>query len=443
MAVISTQRNAHGNSVSSSSDANVYSVTDEPNSKRLRVAPHKDAEIVDNDNVGSSGNVASVHGTACKASKSTLTLSVGMRVRLQGFDARPHLNGQAGRLRGFHTAHARWLVALDTGSEKFILSVNLEPEASLPNSMAIVADSSSTGMSTIMTANSDEKTVSVSLSTTDTLPIHDCVSAHFQFSRREALRHVEEITAKTCAEVSRLRYDVNQRCSQHQQHFQQYCQMSKPTKSEQQLMRNTVREELQREGRSVMNSMQRLLDASQEPAMALHVLEKDLLGKIDITMDMLAKLRADTVASFIEYEEKLEVDRRANEAAIQALTPSLKSVDGFMQCFSSEVQSEKARADSIYSELLEKLQFQEKDFVDANESQTNPLYAKVKEDLAALNQRLEEQSATDASHMSLMHSWDSMLKSLPSKDEHANPMPAKRTFWRHLKCSNRSVSAST
>jgi len=342
-------------------------------------------------------------------------------------------------------AHARWLVALDDGSQKFILGANLEPESSLPNSTAIIANPSSTGMSSVAAqAESTETTLTAAFSITDTLPIHECVSAHFQYSRRQALRQIEEVTAKTCAEFSRLKSDVSQRCSKHQQHFQQYCEMSKPTKSDQQLLRNSVREELQKEACCVMNSMQRLLDVSQEPAETLHTLEKDILGKIDITIEMLSNLRADILASFMKYEEKLEVDRRANEAATQALAPSLKCVNKFMQCFSAEVQSEKAHADSIHMQMLEKLQRQEKDFVDANEPQTNPLYAKVKEDLTALNQRRGEQSAADASHMSLMRSWDSMLKALPSEGrELAKPKPAKRTIWRHLKCSNRSGSAST
>jgi len=213
--------------------------------------------------------------------------------------------------------------------------------------------------------------------------------------------------------------------------------MSKPTKSDQQLARNTVREQLLSEVNSVMTAMQRLLDATQEPTILLKALEKDFLEKIDVTMDMLVKLRSEAIASFQEYEDKLEVDRCAKQAAIQSLVPGLQCVDNFMQCFYAEMESEKASADRMYNEMLVKLESQEKEFVDANESPANPLYAKVKDDLTALKQRRREHAEIDSFNMSLKRSWESMLKEV-------KPKPAQRTFWSFgLKCSNRAASTST
>merc|ERR1719498_586194 len=99
-------------------------------------------------------------------------------------------------------------------------------------------------------------------------------------------------------------------------------------------------------------------------------------------------LRAETVASFAEYSEKLDVDRRATEATITALAPAVENVDRFMQCLAQEVQSEKAEAERIHQELVERLQKEEATFVEANDSPSwNPHFAEVQGRLAALQTR--------------------------------------------------------
>jgi hypothetical protein len=415
------------------------SVSEEPSSKRQKVkASEHVAELADGMDLDHAKPARPSISVAAASSIGTRrlqqTLTKGMRVKLCGFAGRPFLNGKTGKLEEFHPGHARWLVSLEDGSQKYVLSANL-----LPDGVGAVATIADHGPSGSVDATADAS----SFTATRTLPIHDCVRAHFQFMKREALRSIEELTGKTCEEVSRHRTDVDQLCSKHQRPLQQYCEMDKPTNYDQQLERNGLRERLQEVGRSVMTSMQRLLEASGEPAAALETVELDLLAKIDATMDMLAELRADTIASFQDYAEKLEVDRKATKMAISGLAPAVHDFDKFMQCVSEEVQTEKENAEKQNTDLLEKRQKEENAFRDANDSPSrNPLYAKVQEEIAALTQRMHEQASAHDSHMSMMQEWDLMLVSVPSK-QLTDSAPKKRTFWSHLKCSTRAAAAST
>lgn len=423
------------------------SAPDEPRSKRLRAMPLSHAEVVRDTAPGSGAScttkrraaaallshhqvIASAPADGKDAQSGLVT---GTCVRLRGFNARPQLNGQIGKLEGFHAGHLRWVVSFEDGSVKLILAANLQP-----------AEQTATTITPVVARGSGAE-----ISMTAGVEAREHLKAALECTRQQGLRSIEEKVGKTCAEISQLRSDVQQCCSRNRQHLLQYCQMSKenrPKNHDQQLARNTVREGLLEGAQTVQASMQRLLEASLEPKAALHRAKANMFESIDGNMDMLMKLRSETAACFEEYAEKLEVDSRATEAMIKSLAPAIEDVDSFMQCFSEEVQHENAEAESLYQELLEKLQNDEARYVEINTPAWDPLFTKVRDDLAALNQRLEDQSATDASHISLMQSWDSVMQGIPSKQDVVSttePEPPKRTFWRQLKCSNRAVPAST
>jgi len=361
-----------------------------------------------------------------------------------GFDVRPQLNGQTGQLLGFHAAHSRWLVSLDDGAKKLILTTNLQPEALSASSKAIDADSrGAVPVKSEAGGNSPVSGVIAAVSPTDHL------QAHLASERSQALHRIAEVCGKSCEEISQLRSHVQESCCGHQQRFFKYCEMQKPTTWSQQRERNSERQELRRVGQSVLTSMQQLFGAPLKPMAALREAEAEWLEKIDAAIDMLTSLRAETVTSFAEYAAKLEVDRWATETAIKSLAPSMETVNKFMQCFSQEVQREKAEAERMNQELLEKLQKEEAALIDGwCTPALNPLFAKVEDEISALKRRIEERASSDASHMSLMQSWDSLVNVMASKQQLDNvdilePEPSRRSFWSHLKCSMRAVPASS
>merc|ERR1712232_1260272 len=113
--------------------------------------------------------------------------------------------------------------------------------------------------------------------------------------------------------------------------------------------------------------------------------------------------------------EKLDVDRHATEAVITSLANDIEHVDKFMQCFSEEVQVEKAEADRIFEDQVKQLQSKQAAFVDINEDSMFPEVGKVEGDLAAVRKRFEERASSDAADMDLVRNWDSVKQSLPTR----------------------------
>jgi len=397
---------------------------DEPLSKRLRVMKPSHAEYAN-------GATAVVKPSI----PADGNLQEGVRVVVQGLESRPQLNGQAGQVLGFHPLHSRWIVSLDDGSKKLITTTNLQlqnqPEISALSTSLIKAET-----------NPDSKDANHCIQSQEQL-----MKSHFQAVHASALRHIEQSCAKTCAEVSHLRSDVEQRCSIHAQSCLRYCQLSKPKDHEQQRARNHIREELKEEGQAVQVSMERLFSAPIEPAAVLQKEQARVLEEIDSAMRMLGDLRVQTAESFAECVEKLEVDRIATEVSVKALMPGIEELEKFMLYFAQEVENEKSEAERIYGEALQKLEDEEATFVAGNEDPLlNPRFAQVQAELTALKQRRKERSRIEAADVSLIEAWSSMQRVLAfRKDGDARKEPEqtpRQNFWSRLSYFTRPSAAS-
>merc|ERR1719487_885709 len=127
----------------------------------------------------------------------------GARIRLCGFDARPHLNGLTGQLLAFHPKNSRWLVSLDDGSKKLILTANLQLDSSAKATTAIVAGgvSADSGHEIPAKGKAGGETPAPSMIAAVGLPM-DHLKTHLESERKQALRRVAEICGKSCQEVS-------------------------------------------------------------------------------------------------------------------------------------------------------------------------------------------------------------------------------------------------
>jgi len=97
------------------------------------------------------------------------------------------------------------------------------------------------------------------------------------------------------------------------------------------------------------------------------------------------------------------------------------------------VQVEKAEAKRLHQEMLVKLEKEELAFVDANDTpSSNPLFAKVEADIAAVKRLLEEHAHDEALDMSFMQSWEEIFKLMPSKRLQTQAEPSRRGFWSRL-----------
>lgn len=407
--------------------------SDEPQSKRVRITLCSHAEVVEAVLPRAQG---STEGTSSVA-QAEGDLKKGARVLVQGVESRPELNGQAGQLLGFNAAHSRWLVSLDDGTKKLITANNLQLQSEVCEPAA----------------DQEDKTSGNASPTPEQL-----VRIHLEEAKSQAKRHIEETCAKTCAVVSQHRSDVESRCSRHEPQFELYCKMTKPTNYEEQRSRNAVRDRLREQGQAVQSSVQHLLSASAEPVAVLRSKEAEVLEQIDGAIAhaeeqvlMLTRLREDAVTNFAEYAEKLDLDRRATEETVKALTPAIDVVDKFMQRFAEEMHNEQAEAERIYDEMLQKLEKEEAVFVEVNDSPAwNPQFARVQAELAALKQRCQERNGSYALNLSLIQSWDSLRKSLPAKQTDvaqeeqnaADVQPQRPKFWHPFSYFTRIPGAS-
>lgn len=400
--------------------------SDEPQSKRVRITLCSHAEVVEAVVPCAQGST----GGASSAGQAEGDLQKGARVFVRGVESRPELNGQAGQLLGFNAKQSRWLVSLDDGTKKLITANNLQLQ-------------SEAGESAI---NQEDKTSGSTSPTAEQL-----LRIHLEEAKSQAKRHIEETCAQTCATVSQLRSDVDNRCSRHEQQFEHYCQMTKPTNHEEQRSRNAVRDRLREQGQAVQSSLQRLLSASAEPVSVLRSKEAEVLEQIDGAILMLTCLREDATSKFAEYAEKLDLDRRSTEETVKALIPAVNIVDKFMQRFAEEMRNEQAEAERIYNEMLQKLEKEEAVFVEVNDSPAwNPQFARVQAELAALKQRCQERNGSYALNLSLIQSWDSLRKSLPSKQPDvaqeeqiaAGVQPQRPKFWHPFSYFTRVPGAS-
>jgi len=302
-------------------------------------------------------------------------------------DARPQLNGQAGQILGFHAAQSRWLVSLDDGSKKLVLSANLSPEASQIASRTSVENIGAAPSPLTENGKKSEALSIVSAAAAPCVPPQDLLMAELLSSRLQAMRRVDEISGETGCQV----------------------------------------------GQAVLSSMQRLFETSVEPTAALRSAETEQLANIDRMMNTLSAFRNETAALFEEYSQKVAVDRQATQNIISSLASSIEPVNKFMQCFAQEVQHESSAANSLHQEQLQHLEKDEADHVAANgDPEQNPVFAQVQTDLAAVKRLLEEQASNDASHSSFMQSWANMWKLLPCRKVAVEADPPQRGTKRGL-----------
>lgn len=369
-------------------------------------------------------------------------LRKGLRVKLQGLEARPQLNHQAGQILCFCAAQSRWLVSLDNGTKKLVLSANLQPENHSQVTTAAVAgnlDVKVLELKGALPRESEPAGVNVDSDLPAAELLQDQLLASLKAARSQSLRHVEQLSGKTCQEVSYLRCEMQEMGRRHGDQLTNYCTMGKPTNHKEQCARNTVRKQLRAVAETTQPKIQRLLDASLEPKASLDAAKSEQLGTIDGIIERLTTLRRETSDIFGEYAAKVDVDRLAAESGIKSLTPTIEHVDKFMQCLAEEVRCEKMEADHLHRGLLDQLQKEEIVFVSANDSPSrSPRFALVQKDLAACKQLIEEQANREVSHTSLMQSWESMLKAMTAKKE-PEPEPQWSGFWRRLGLGNRAA----
>jgi len=278
--------------------------------------------------------------------------------------------------------------------------------------------------------------------TADTNTVAEVTKDHLKTSlesvRAQALRHVEKVSGKVCQEVSQLRSEVQEIGRRHREQLIHYCTMDKPTNHKEQRARNSVRKQLREVAETTQPKMQRLFHATSKPMASLSVAKTEQLDAIDGTIETLTALRRETVEIFDDYAGKVEVDRLAMESGIKSLAPTIDHIDKFMQCLAEEVQCEKVEADSLHRGLLDQLQKEEMVFVAANDSPSrSPRFATVQKDLEACKRLMEEQASSEALNISLMQSWESILKAMPAKKE-PEPEPQRNGFWRRLGFGNRA-----
>merc|ERR1711865_675669 len=109
------------------------------------------------------------------------------------------------------------MVSFDHGSNKLVSFAHLQPE-------------------TFQIASR------TSVENTDVAP-QELLMAQLLSSRLQALRRVDVISGKTCAQVGQVRSDVQQSCDSQKQKLLLYCEMSKPTDHHHQRHRNNMRKE--------------------------------------------------------------------------------------------------------------------------------------------------------------------------------------------------------
>jgi len=268
-----------------------------------------------------------------------------------------------------------------------------------------------------------------SVENTDVAP-QELLMAQLLSSRLQALRRVDVVSGRTCAKVGQIRSDVQRSCDCQQRKLLLYCELSKPTDHQNQLARNNIRKELREVAEAVLSSMQRLFETSVEPTAALRAAEAEQLANIDSMMKTLSVFRTETAALFEEYSEKVGVGRQATQNVVLSLASGIEPVNKFMQCFAQEVQHERAEANSLHQEQLQHLEKEEADHVAANgDPDQNPVFAQVRDDLGAVRRLLEEQASNNASHTSLMQSWESMWNLMPSKKLVVEADQPKRGLW--------------
>lgn len=255
--------------------------------------------------------------------------------------------------------------------------------------------------------------------------------AHLLGSRTHALRCAREESATMHEKVSQLCGEVQQGIDLRRHDIENYPTMAKPTDPNQQSARNSLRGDLEDVARTVSGKVWSLICASRGPEDALCVAEAAQLERIDNAMDMLEKLRAETLEEFQERKAKEAMKRQASEAAVLTLEPWLECLDCFMRHLAREVDDETAKAVQVHTEKLEDLQQEQVRFVNANDSpRHNPLFAKVIEDVGSTKRVLEEHISQSTSYRHFLKDWEDLLGKMPTQELLAPiaPIPRKRTL---------------
>lgn len=273
-----------------------------------------------------------------------------------------------------------------------------------------------------------------------TLQPEEHLRAHLLGSRTHALRCARDESAMMHAKFSQLCGEVQLDMERRRQDFESYPMITKPTDPQQQCARNALRGDLEDVARTAVGKVNFLVGASCERDEALHTAEAAQLKKIDSVMDMLERLRAETVEEFQMCKEEEALKRKASEAAVLALQPPFECLDSFVRHLAEEVFDEAAKAIQVHKEKLENLQREQVRFVNANDSpQRNPIYAKVIEDIASTERVLEEHGGHSAPYQELLQGWEEVLEKMPSpKQVTLVAIPQKRTLLDHILGRSRS-----
>jgi hypothetical protein len=257
-------------------------------------------------------------------------------------------------------------------------------------------------------------------------------------SSTHSLRCARADSTQAHGRILKMCTDNSQMLEQHRQKFEEYAAMSKPSDRAQQCARNVMRCDLENVAKMLQVNLQLATAALDEPGDRVRKARAAKLDRIDGAIHMLQDLRARTLEDYLQCQEDQAAQRCECEAAIAALKSPLNYVDTFVHQLAHEVTEETTKAIKVHTEKLEDLQQEQMRFVNANDSpQSNPIFAKVIDDLASTQRVLEEHAEQQAAYESLLKDWEQAMRSIPEQREaDAAPSPRKRTFWsRVLGCA--------
>uniref|UniRef100_A0A7S4RNF1 Uncharacterized protein n=1 Tax=Alexandrium monilatum TaxID=311494 RepID=A0A7S4RNF1_9DINO len=254
------------------------------------------------------------------------------------------------------------------------------------------------------------------------------VEAHLSSEQRRITAELEQTQASASAQVARWRRAVEQHAEESVGSLEAYQALGAPTTYQEMCERNQLRSNLERAVSGIMDALEGMHQADNEPGVRLQEAEESMLGRLGLALERLRELQEGAERLFAGRHSEVQRGRSDTTAALTELRPHIQRMDGFVQRCAEEVAKEAAERQAGYEQQLEDLKVEEARYVRANDSpRKNPKFANVREEMESVQKLLEDQQKQEAEQAAFRERWRVLMGKMPSGEE-----PTRKRKWYQL-----------